>query len=151
VPVPDFVHEIELLVPRDRVRSFLCDLHNHRDLHPLIVSVEDLASDPARPSARRYHITDRVPLGPVGMTIVYTAAVEALDDALVRGEAWQSPGIHLTTEYELTEMDGGTRLVERVRVEAPWLLRRFTIRKAREAHRAMLDRMKALLESQGSP
>jgi hypothetical protein len=48
-------------------------------------------------------------------------------------------------------MDGGTRLVERVRVEAPWLLRRFTIRKAREAHRAMLDRMKALLESQGSP
>lgn len=145
--MPGFVHEIELLVPRDRVRGFLCDLHNHRDLHPLIVAVEDLAADPARPGARRYRITDRVPLGPVGLTIAYTAAIEVLDDARVRAEAWQSPGIHLTTEYELTERDGGTRLVERVQVDAPWLLRRLTIRKAREAHRTTLDRMKALLES----
>ena len=143
---PDFVLEIELRATRDRVRSFLCDLHNHRDLHPLIVAVEELAADPARPSARRYRITDRVPVGPFGMTIVYTAEVEALSAGLVRGEAWQAPGIHLTTEYELADHDGGTRLVERVSVEAPWLLRRFTIRQARAAHRTTLDRMKGVLE-----
>jgi len=146
---PDFVLEIELRATRDRVRSFLCDLHNHRDLHPLIVAVEELAADPARPSARRYRITDRVPVGPFGMTIAYTAEVEAQSAGLVRAEAWQTPGIHLTTEYELADLDGGgTRLIERVSVEAPWPLRRFTIRQARAAHRTTLDRMKELLESQ---
>jgi hypothetical protein len=146
---PDFVLEVELRASRDRVRSFLGDLHNHRDLHPLIVAVEELAADPARPSARRYRITDRLPFGPFGMTIAYTAAIEALDAGRVRGEAWQAPGIHLTTEYELADLDdGGTQLVERVSVEAPWPLRRFTIRQARAAHRTTLDRMKGLLESQ---
>lgn len=152
MPEPDFVLEVELRAPRDRVRSFLCDLHNQRDLHPLIVAVEEQAADPARPSARRYRITDRVPIGPFGMTIVYTAAVEAQGAGRVCAEAWQAPRIHLTTEYELTVLeDGGTRLVERVSVEAPWPLRRFTIRQAQVAHRTTLDRMKRLLESPGSP
>jgi hypothetical protein len=149
---PDFVLEVELRVPRERVRSFLCDLHHHRDLHPLIVAVEERAADPARPRARSYRITDRVPIGPFGMTIVYTAAIEALGAGRVRAEAWQAPRIHLTTEYELAELDRGTtRLVERVSVEAPWPLRRFTIRQAHAAHRTTLDRMKRLLESPGSP
>jgi len=149
---PDFVLEVELRVSRDRVRSFLIDLHIHRDLHPLIVSVEELAADPAQPSARRYRITDRVPFGPFGLTIAYTAAIESLAAGRVRAEAWQTPGIHLATDYELADLDdGGTRLVERVSVEAPWPLRRFTIRQARAAHRITLDRMKTLLESQGPP
>jgi hypothetical protein len=146
---PDFVLEVELHAPRDRVRSFLCDLHNYRDLHPLIVAVEDLAADAARPKARRYRITDRIPFGPFGVTIAYTAAIEAQGPGRVRAEAWQTPGIHLTTEYELADLGyRGTRLVERVSVEAPWPLRRFTIRQARAAHRTTLDRVKELLESQ---
>ena len=60
----DFVHEIDVNVPRATVHAFLCDLHNFAPLHPLIESLHELPRDDKMPAARRYRVVDRVPLGP---------------------------------------------------------------------------------------
>ena len=49
---------------------------------------------------------------------------------------------------EATEQ--GTRLIERVKIEAPWILRRFVVVQARHAHEETLAKLKALLE-EGDP
>ena len=56
----DFVHEIEIGVSRESLRTFLGDLHNYVALHPLIVSIDELEPLAERPSARRYRVIDRV-------------------------------------------------------------------------------------------
>jgi hypothetical protein len=60
----DFVHEIDVNVPRAIVHAFLGDLHNFAPLHPLIESLHELPRDDKMPAARRYRVVDRVPLGP---------------------------------------------------------------------------------------
>ena len=50
----------------------------------------------------------------------------------------------------MEEVESGTRLVERVSVRAPRILRRFVVRQARESHAETLEKMKALLEGQGA-
>ena len=93
-------------------------------------------------------MVDVVPLGPLRLRTVYVAAIEPVSSAEIRGHAWQTPGVRLTTVYSLTELRGGeaTRLREDVFVEAPFGLRHFVIRRARESHAEMLQRMKVLLE-----
>lgn len=143
----EFEHEFEIAAPRARLHAFLCDLHNLRALHPLIVSIEDLPRDAARPGARRHRILDRVALGPLRLPARYVAEIEPVADDTLRAEAWQWPGVHLETTYRLhVHVDEGgdaTRLVEHVRVEAPRWLLRFVTRQASEAHRETLSRMQA--------
>ena len=61
--------------------------------------------------------------------------------------AWQSPGIRMQTIYALEGAESGTRLVERVSIEAPRILRRFVVSRASESHKETLEKMKALLEA----
>ena len=143
----DFVHEIEIQVPRGRLHAFLCDLSNYRPLHPLIESVEEIPPSEELPGARRYRVVDRIQVGPLRLRATYIAALEPVGEAEVHGYAWQSPGIRLHTIYSLETIGSGTRLVERVSVEAPRLLRRFVIHQARQSHEHTLDRMKAFLEA----
>ena len=145
----DFVHEIEICVPRARLHDFLCDLQNYLPLHPLIESIQELSPSEAMPHARRYRVVDRIPFGPFRFRSVYTAALESVTEHEVHGHAWQSPGIRLHTIYALEESSSGTRLVERVTIEAPRILRRFVLRQARQSHAETLAKMKALLEGQG--
>ena len=146
----DFVLETEMRVSPLRLHDFLCDLHNYVPLHPLIESIEEI---PARaddaPKLRRYRVIDRIPLGPIRLRTVYEASLESVSALEVHGHATQSPGIRLHTVYALSEVATGTRLVERVSVEAPLLLRRFVITKARRSHEETLAKMKALLERGG--
>jgi carbon monoxide dehydrogenase subunit G len=142
----DFVQQIEIGVPRARLHAFLCDLENYVPLHPLIESIEEISPTDEMPRARRYRVVDRVPFGPFRFRTQYTAALEPVSEREVRGHAWQSPGIRLHTVYELTDLAAGTRLVERVSVEAPAILRRFVIGQARRSHAETLVKMKALLE-----
>ncbi len=151
MPATDFVHEIEILVPCARLHAFLCDLHNYVPLHPLIESIEELSATDEMPRARRYRVVDRIPLGPFRLRSVYTAALEPVTEHEVHGHAWQSPGIRLHTIYALEEKQdaaSGTRLVERVSIEAPRILRRFVVRQARQSHEQTLAKMKVLLEGQ---
>ena len=141
-----FEHEIEIAVPRATLHAFLCDLDNYVPLHPLIESIRALPARPERPRARRYRVVDQIPVGPFRMRTVYTAALEPISDHEVQGEAWQSPGIHLLTVYQLEERGPATRLREQVTLRAPFGLRRFVHRQARDSHGVTLEKMKALLE-----
>ena len=145
----DFVLEIEIRVGRARLHAFLCDLHQIVPLHPLIESIEEIATTDEMPSARRYRVVDRIPIGPFRFRTVYTAALDPVTEYEVRGYAWQSPGIRLCTVYELKDVAAGTRLVERVSIEGPRLLRRFVVSQARRSHAESLNQMKALLEGHG--
>ncbi len=100
----------------------------------------------ALPGARRYRVVDRIRLGPFRLRSVYTAALESATENEVHGHAWQSPGIRLKTIYALETTESGTRLVERVSIEAPFLLRRFVVSQARQSHKETLSKMKAWLE-----
>jgi len=146
MPPIDFVHEIEIRVSRESLCSFLGDLHNYVALHPLIVSIDELESSAERQSARRYRVIDRVRVGPFSVRASYVAELETVDQGLVRGRAWQWPGVRVKTEYELAAVEAGTRLVERVAIEAPRVLRALVVEQARRAHRDTLDEMKLLLE-----
>ena len=146
---PDFVLEIEIQIARSRIHAFLCELSNYRLLHPLIESIEELSPSDEMPGARRYRVVDRIPLGPFRLRTSYVAALEPVGEFEVHGHAWQSPGIRLHTIYQLQTISSGTRLVERVLVTAPRILKRFVIRTARQSHEVTLAKMKALLEETG--
>ena len=139
----EFSDEIEIAAPRARLHAFLLDLHNHLELHPLIVSIEDLPPLPEAPGARRYRIVDRVPFGPLRLRAEYVAAIEPVSGHEIRAEAWQSPGIHLETSYRLQDRGEATLLAEHVSVEAPRGLRGFVTRQASRAHHETLRKMQA--------
>lgn len=139
---------VDVAVPPARLLAFLSALENFAPLHPLIESIRPLPPEPARPHARRYRVVDRIPLGPFRLRTVYTAELEPVGEDRIRGEAWQSPGIHLSSLYTLEALGPGrTRLRESVAVRAPLGLRRFVARQASAAHRATLDGLKTLLEA----
>ena len=150
MPATDFVHEIEIRVPRARLHAFLCDLNNYVPLHPLIESIEEIPPTDEMPGASRYRVVDQIPLGPFRLRTVYTAALESVTANEVHGHAWQSPGVRLHTIYSLQATESGTRLIEGVSIEAPRILRRFVISQARRSHRQTLAEMKALLEEPSS-
>ncbi len=148
MPSVDFVDEIEIQVTRARLHAFLCDLNNYVPLHPFIESIEELAADDEMPGARRYRVVDRIPIGPFRFRTVYTAALDPVSEREVHGHAWQSPGVRLLTVYELEDIASGTRLVERVSIDAPWILRGFVASQARKSHHETLAKMKVLLEEE---
>lgn len=148
MPAREFVHQIEIRVSPARLHAFLCDLHNYLPLHPLIESIHELSPTSEMPSARRFRVVDRVSLGPLRVRALYTAAIEAATSLEVHGYAWQFPGVRVHTVNTLEGIDAGTRLTERVTIEAPLLLRRFVVAQAREAHHETLERMKAFLENE---
>ena len=143
----EFEHSIEIAVPRATLHAFLCDLDNYVPLHPLIESIRRLEASPDRPRAKRYRVIDRIPIGPFRMKSVYTAALDPVSANEVHGLAWQAPGIHLHTTYQLEPDGDGSLLREHVRVEAPWPLLRFVVGQASRSHRTTLQKMKALLEA----
>jgi hypothetical protein len=149
--VPGFVLERQFDAPPDQVRDYLADLHNFSALHPLIESIDDLAPRPERPDARFYRVVDRISFGPFRVRTTYVASLEVVSDFEVHGDAWQRPAVRLHTVYELHPEHGGTRLVERVEVEAPWGMRRFVTTQARQAHAETLDRMQAALAPPDPP
>ncbi len=121
------------------VREFYCDLHNITRFHPLVVSVEATGREVGDDAVTQtYRIRDRIPLGPFRLGITYTARVEvpAIGDVLT--EARQFPRVRLSGRVSFDAVDGGTRLTERLRIEAPRPLAAVTARQAVAAHAEML-------------
>jgi hypothetical protein len=146
-----FEQSIEIRVAPEVVHAFLADLHRHRDLHPLIERVEDLPSHPARPTVRRYRVTDRIHFGPLALRIHYFAELDPFAPDLILGAAWQSPGIEVRTRYRITASPaGGTLVQEEVLLKAPLLLIGYAHRQAESAHRETLAKLKVLLESESA-
>lgn len=77
MPRASFELSTFVAVPPDTAFAFLSDLHNHKNLHGLLVGVEVLAEgyDVAGKPYKDYLLTDRMPLGPWSYLLRYKARV----------------------------------------------------------------------------
>ncbi len=138
----------EVPAPPEQVRDYYVDLDNIRLVHPLIVSVE-LLSRTETPDGYRvsYQVVDRIPLGPVTMTVTYRARLHVPADGDVHTQADQSPAVRLRGTVRFEPIQGGTRITERIRFAAPRPLAPFTVRQAVKAHTRMLYGIRHHFES----
>lgn len=121
------------------VKDFYVDLNNIREVHPLVVEVRSVdRQERADGYVQTYRVRDRIPLGPVTMPITYTARLDVPNSGDVLTQARQFPGVRLDGVVSFEEVEGGTRITERLRIEAPRPLAATTVRQAVAAHAEML-------------
>jgi hypothetical protein len=129
------------------VRGFYCDLTNIARLHPLVVSVQSVGREETDHAyTQTYRIRDRIPIGPFTMGIAYTARVHVPTSGDVLTEARQFPRVRLHGRVSFDDVDGGTRLTERLRIDAPRLLSTITATQAVKAHAEMLAGIRRCFE-----
>ena len=132
------------------VRRFYVDLSNLKVVHPLVISVRPVTRhETAQGYTQTYRIQDRIPLRFGTLRTGYSARLDVPADGDVTAEARQFPRVrlHSTVTFEL--LDEGTRVTERLRIEAPRLLAAVTTREAVKAHIAMLAGIRRHFESVG--
>jgi ligand-binding SRPBCC domain-containing protein len=137
----------EIGAPPDEVRDFYVDLDNIKRVHPLVVAVR--ATDRRQTSdgyVQSYRVQDRIPLGPVRLRISYVARLHVPNAGDVTAEAHQFPRVRLRTTVTFEPIGTGTRITERMRIEAPRALAAMTIREAVKAHTAMLAGIRGCFE-----
>lgn len=123
----------------DDVRTFYTDLANMKRVHPLVVAVDCLADrQDARGHRRDYRVRDRIPFGPLALTVTYRATVLIAPDGVVHTEARQFPKVRLSGTVTFKPAGAGTVVREAVDIEAPKPLASFTVEQAEKAHAAML-------------
>lgn len=125
--------------PPDDVRAFYTDLDNIKLVHPLVVSVRTVdRSETADGYVQTYRVSDRVPLGPLRLRTSYVARLYVPVTGDVLTEARQFPRVRLSSNVTFGPTRTGTRVVERIRIEAPRPLASVITTKAFEAHVEML-------------
>lgn len=130
------------------VRAFYVDLHNIPLVHPLVVSVTTIGREPASDGyVQTYRVRDRIPLGPITLHTRYVARLTVPTQGDVIAEARQFPRVRLNTVVTFEPVADGTRVTERMRIDAPRLLARVTVREAVKAHAAMLENLRAHFSS----
>ena len=123
----------------DDVRAFYADLDNIRLVHPLVVSVRTVArTDTAHGYRQSYRVTDRIPLGPLHLRATYVAHMDIPRIGDIFTEARQFPRVRLRGTVSFAPIGSGTRVTERIAIEAPRPLLKLTVGKAVEAHIDML-------------
>ena len=117
---------------------------NLRTLHPLIVAVQRTART-VGPDGHvlTYRVRDRIVLGRIILPVTYRATLHVPAEGDVWTEARQFPKVRLRGRVSFDEVDGGTRLTERLSITAPWPLAGFTARQAVAAHATMLAGIRA--------
>ena len=137
----------EIPAPPDEVRDFYIDLDNIKRVHPLVVAVR--ATDRQQTTdgyLQAYRVQDRIPLGPLHLRISYVARLYVPNAGDVTAEADQFPRVRLRTTVSFEPVGAGTRITERMRIEAPRLLAAMTVGEAVKAHTAMLAGMRRCFE-----
>lgn len=125
--------------PPDKVRAFYTDLDSIKLVHPLVVSVRTIDRRETRDGyLQTYRVGDRIPLGPLRLRTSYVARLHVPTTGDVMSEARQFPRVRLSGTVAFEPNQTGTRITERIRIEAPWPLASVTTRKAVEAHTEML-------------
>jgi hypothetical protein len=123
----------------DDVRAFYVDLNNIRLVHPLVVSVRTVErSQTVDGYSQTYRVTDRIPMGPLHLRTSYVARLTVPQTGDVTTEASQFPRVRLRGTVSFEPVGAGTRVTERIGIEAPRPLAAMTVRKAVEAHTEML-------------
>jgi Polyketide cyclase / dehydrase and lipid transport len=124
--------------PED-VRAFYADLDNLTLVHPLVVSVRTVdKSATADGYEQTYQVTDRIPVGPLRLRATYAAHLQVPSTGAISTDARQFPRVRLRGTVSFTPTGSGTRITERIGIEAPRPLLGLTVRKAVEAHTEML-------------
>lgn len=139
-------HTVSEVIPAapNVVRDFYVDLDNLRTLHPLIVAVQRTARTVGPDGyVSDYRVQDRIPFGRSMLPVTYTVTLHVPAEGEVWTEARQFPGVRLRGRVSFEEVDGGTRLTERLNISAPWPLAGFTARQAVAAHTALLAGMRS--------
>ncbi|HEX2285838.1 MAG TPA: SRPBCC family protein [Mycobacterium sp.] len=117
------------------MRAFYTDLDNIKTVHPLVVSVRRTARIETTDGYQQtYRVTDRIPLGPFTLRTRYVAILTVPTVGEVTAEARQFPWVHLFTRLAFESIDTGTRITERVTIDAPRPLASITAREAVKAH-----------------
>jgi hypothetical protein len=125
--------------PPDDVRGFYVDLDNIKLVHPLVVSVRTVdRRDTPDGYVQIYRVVDRIPVGPVHLRTNYVARLYVPVTGDVLTEARQFPRVRLSGTVSFEPIAAGTRVVERIRIEAPRPLASITVGRAVEAHTEML-------------
>lgn len=130
------------------VRAFYVDLGTLQVVHPLIVSVQEVSRvEDADGYRQTYRVTDNVRMGPFRFQIAYQAVLQVPLHGDVQTEADQSPGVRLRGTVSFVPIDGGTRVVEQIRIAAPRPLAGYTVREAVKAHVTMLAGIRSHFET----
>ncbi|WP_292988906.1 SRPBCC family protein [Mycobacterium sp.] len=138
----------EIPAPPEVVRDFYVDLDNIKQFHPLVVAVEVLAHDRTADGYQTtYRVRDRIPLGALTLPITYWARVRVPARGDVTTEARQFPRVRLAGTVSFEPVESGTRLTERLSIEAPRPLASTTVREAVGAHVKMLSGIRDHFES----
>ena len=131
----------------DEVRRFYTDLNNIKLVHPLVVSVRATQRrESADGYVQTYRVRDRIPLGRFTLRTRYVARLHVPVTGDVVAEARQFPCVRLDSVVTFEQIDGGTRIVERLRIRAPGALAAVTVREAVNAHREMLSGIRRYFE-----
>ncbi|WP_099039134.1 SRPBCC family protein [Mycobacterium neglectum] len=123
----------------DEVRAFYVDLDNIKMVHPLVVSVRKTTrTELVDGYCQSYRVKDRIPLGPFTLPTSYTANLRVASTGPVITQARQFPHVRLYGVVSFEPVGAGTRLVERLTIDAPRPLAAMTTREAVKAHIKML-------------
>jgi hypothetical protein len=123
----------------DEVRAFYVDLDNIKTVHPLVVSVRRTTrTELVDGYCQSYRVKDRIPLGPFTLPTSYTANLRVASTGPVITQARQFPRVRLYGVVSFEPAGTGTRLVERLTIDAPAPLAAITTREAVKAHIKML-------------
>lgn len=132
----------------DEVRAFYCDLRNITRVHPLVESVQIVERDETADSyTQTYRVRDHIPLGRFTMAITYTARIHVPTHGDVLTEARRAPRVRLHGKVSFEPADGGTRVTEKLKIEAPRPLVAVTARETVKAHTEMLAGIRRCFES----
>jgi hypothetical protein len=133
--------------PPSEVRDFYVDLDNIKQVHPLVVAVSATGRrNTPTGYLQTYRVQDRIPLGPFTLRTGYTALLSVPATGDVTAEARQFPRVRLSSTVTFEHVDAGTRVTERVRIQAPRPLAAITTREALKAHIAMLSGIRRVFE-----
>ena len=137
----------EIPAPPDAVRDFYVDLDNIKRIHPLVVGVRATnRQETADGYIQSYRVQDRIPLGPLHLRISYVARLHVRNAGDVIADAFQFPRVRLHTRVTFEPVGEGTRITERMRIDAPRALAAMTVSEAVKAHTAMLAGMRRCFE-----
>jgi hypothetical protein len=137
----------EIPAPPNDVRDFYVDLNNIKRVHPLVVAVNETSRhQTADGYVQTYRVRDRIPLGGFALPISYVARLCIPADGDVLAEARQFPRVRLRTTVTFDKIADGTRLTERMRIDAPRPFAALTAREAVKAHTEMLAGIRRCFE-----
>ena len=140
-----FESEIFIRSTVEKTLSLAHEYERHHNFHPLIVKV-DVDESPPAGVLKRYFITDQLQWGPFRFKIKYRADIVSVTESDFHTEAYQSPGTTVLNHTTVTPRDDGVLLHETITLRAPDLLFGYAFGQAREAHKGMLEKIKAYLE-----